>query len=432
MENQISNIITILTALLTGGFLMLFIENQQITTYVIERLHQRMNPFFHSFTNYVKFVSSFESCYIWRKCTSSYMKCLKQYVKDISIYGGKAITSGQDFSIYSFSATELDSICNDRIFDFLTYMFPFYLKRALKQGLYKQYTTKNYNNINVKGAINISNHIKNNTPFTGKIAYRVKEYNCDNDLTQLIRHTIEYIRDSYMSSILQIDADTVAYVSQICNATPSYDKRALNNILIKNKNLISHPYYTEYRILQKLCIQILCHKRLKYGVDNNRIYGLLFSGSWLWEEFIYKTILNECGFSHPQNRAGKGGIYLFNKNEADINFVVSRCKRCPDYFKENFILDAKYKHLDNNRIDRNDMHQIISYMHVEKANIGGFIYPKSTMDIMVTKLGDLRGFGGVIYNIGVPIPQEKETYAMFSLEMTNIQEELKRKILDLS
>lgn len=51
MENQISNIITILTALLTGGFLMLFIENQQITTYVIERLHQRMNPFFHSFTN---------------------------------------------------------------------------------------------------------------------------------------------------------------------------------------------------------------------------------------------------------------------------------------------------------------------------------------------------------------------------------------------
>ena len=46
MENQISNIITILTALLTGGFLMLFIENQQITTYVIERLHQRMNPFF--------------------------------------------------------------------------------------------------------------------------------------------------------------------------------------------------------------------------------------------------------------------------------------------------------------------------------------------------------------------------------------------------
>lgn len=111
MENQITNIITILTALLTGGFLMLFIENQQTTTYVIERLHQRMNPFFHSFTNYVKFVSSFEPCYSWGKCTTSYMKNMKQCVEEISKYGGKAIISGQNFSIYSFSAKELDSIC---------------------------------------------------------------------------------------------------------------------------------------------------------------------------------------------------------------------------------------------------------------------------------------------------------------------------------
>lgn len=91
MEEQITNIITILTALLTGGFLMLFIENQQITTYVVERLHQRMNPFFHSFTNYVKFVSSFGSCYSWEKCTTSYMRTMKQDVRDISRYGGNAI-----------------------------------------------------------------------------------------------------------------------------------------------------------------------------------------------------------------------------------------------------------------------------------------------------------------------------------------------------
>ena len=43
--------------------------------------------------------------------TTSYMKSMKQCVEDISKYGGKAIISGQDFSIYSFSATDLDSIC---------------------------------------------------------------------------------------------------------------------------------------------------------------------------------------------------------------------------------------------------------------------------------------------------------------------------------
>lgn len=318
------------------------------------------------------------------------------------------------------------STSEEKIFDFLIYMFPFYLKRALRQGLYKKYNHKNYNDANVRGTINIPQHIKCNIPFSGNIAYKVKEYACDNDLTQLIRHTIEYIRSSTMASILKVDADTDAYVSQICNATPSYCRHALSNIIAKNLKSIYHPYYTEYRALQKLCINILKHKKLKYGLDDNRIYGLLFSGSWLWEEFLYKTILSKCGFLHPQNRSGKGGVYLFDKSSADM--LMSRCKRYPDCFKDNCILDAKYKRLDNNRIDRNDMHQIISYMYVEKAGIGGFIYPTSEEDIKVTQLGNLRGYGGLIYNIGVPIPQEDGTFAMFVAKMKNVQQKLKEKI----
>ena len=87
--------------------------------------------------------------------------------------------------------------------------------------------------------------------------------------------------------------------------------------------------------------------------------------------------------------------------------------------------------MDNNRIDRNDMHQIISYMHVEKADIGGFIFPTSQEDVTITKLGNLRGYGGWIYNIGVPIPKEEGTFAMFVAAMTNVLQELKDKILTL-
>jgi len=323
------------------------------------------------------------------------------------------------------------STSKEKIFDFLVYMFPFYLKRALRQGLYKKYIHREYNDANVRGTINIPQHIKRNIPFSGNVAYNVKEYAYDNDLTQLIRHTIECIRSSNMAYILKTDADTEAYISQISSITPSYRKNALSSVIAKNLKSICHPYYTEYRVLQKLCINILQHKRLKYGIDDNRIYGLLFCGSWLWEEFIYKTVLSECGFFHPQNRLGKGGIYLFEKNNVDIDCAVSRCKRYPDYFKENCILDAKYKHLDNNRIDRNDMHQIISYMHVEKAGIGGFIFPTSQECVTVTRLGNLRGHGGLIYNIGVPIPKEEGTFAMFVVAMGNVQQELKEKILAL-
>lgn len=70
-------------------------------------------------------------------------------------------------------------------------------------------------------------------------------------------------------------------------------------------------------------------------------------------------------------------------------------------------------------------------MHVEEAGIGGFIYPTSQDNVTVTKLGDLRGYGGSIYNIGVPIPKESGTFAMFVAAMKNVQQELKEKILAL-
>lgn len=317
------------------------------------------------------------------------------------------------------------STSEDRVFDFLAYLFPHYLKKALRQGLYKQYTRKSYNNSNIRGSINIPAHIRRNTPFMGRVSYSVREYAYDNDLTQLIRHAIEYIRDSYMHSVLKTDVDTESYIALICNSTPSYNKHALGSVLNRNLKPITHPLYTEYRILQQLCIMILRHRRIKYGESKDKIYGLLFSGSWLWEEFLFKSLLSECGFKHPQNKIGKGGIYLFEKSDPKEEWH-SRSRRYPDYFKDGFVLDAKYKHLDRNIIDRDDMHQVISYMYVEMAQKGGFIYPTAENSVNVAKLGDLRGYKGIMYNIGVPIPRLQTSYKEFKREMDAVIKELKQ------
>ena len=113
------------------------------------------------------------------------------------------------------------------------------------------------------------------------------------------------------------------------------------------------------------------------------------------------------------------------------NDKCSRCKRYPDYFKDGYILDAKYKHLDNNRIDRNDMHQVISYMHVEQAHIGGFLYPTTNENSPISKLGNLRGHGGSIYNIGVYIPQNVLSYKEFCEQFNAVTNKLKHEILNL-
>lgn len=113
MAEQLSLIISILAALLTGGFLMIFIESQKTSERVTERFHFVMNPFFFSFTNYVILISYLRPCFTFKITKDSdYIERLKNNVEEIAGLGGKSITSGQSYHADVFTAKELDSICN--------------------------------------------------------------------------------------------------------------------------------------------------------------------------------------------------------------------------------------------------------------------------------------------------------------------------------
>ena len=163
----------------------------------------------------------------------------------------------------------------DSVFDFLIYLFPLYLKNAIGQGVFRQYITNKYNDANIRGVIDVNRHIKYNEPFNGSIAYTTREYSYDNYITQLIRHTIEFIHKNGCEDILNIDIDTKQAVSQIISATPSYADNELYAIINKNLTPLVHPFYSEYTSLQRLCLQILRHEELKYGQEENKVYGVL-------------------------------------------------------------------------------------------------------------------------------------------------------------
>lgn len=312
------------------------------------------------------------------------------------------------FSINLFDLKH--GINNESIFDFLLYLFPFYLKKALRQGLYKEYHTLEYNDSNVKGTIDFSRHIRKNVPFVGNVAYKVREHSFDNKITQLIRHTIEFVKQhKFAHGILDLDSETQNCVNEILLATPSYDNRDRTIILNKNQKPFSHPYFYEYRELKKICMQILTFEGLKYGKEKDKVYGLLFDGAWLWEEYL-NTFLINSGFNHPKNKNSEGAIYLFNN---------SKGKRFPDFWKKNFILDAKYKRLADKKVDRNDMNQIISYMYVKKAEIGGFIVPSDNNEYEAKeiKIGQLNGYAGEVYIWVLSIPQQTDNFTEFCIRM---------------
>lgn len=321
-------------------------------------------------------------------------------------------------------------------FDLLFLIFPHLLKRALRQGIFRTYRTFQKNDAAVKGVIDINRHIKQNTPFNGKIAYRSREYSVDNDITQLIRHTIEFLKQKEIGkSLLNSDNDTKDAVKQIVAATDSsycFQNRA--KIIHNNLRPINHPYYSSYKYLQQLCLLILRHQSMQYSQSNSPVYGILFDGAWLFEEYLW-TILKPLDFEHPENKTGKGGIRLFDKSKNDDEEIgFSKCYRriYPDFYRENeIILDAKYKHLENGFI-RDDLYQIISYMHTMKISRGGFIYPISSttskdqsyeVEIKTYKLANDTG---TVSTIAFPIPQNAKNYKEFS-EMIKITE---RKILE--
>ena len=272
--------------------------------------------------------------------------------------------------VFSYNIFNLDfTSSEDNVFEFLVYMFPAMLKKAMRQGVYKEYRRFRHNNANVRGTIDISRHIRENIPFRGTVAYNTSEFSFDNSITELIRHTIEYIKTIPAGDvILSSDKAVDDYIKKIISYTPSYCHTERIKIIQDNLLPRNHPFYKEYTALQKLCVQILRQEEIKYGTDDDRIYGILFDGAWLWEEYL-NTLLCEKGFIHPENKLGTGSIYLFEHGG----------QRFPDFWKQDIVLDAKYKKLaiNSNRLDieRDDVHQIMAYMYRLKASKGGIVCP---------------------------------------------------------
>lgn len=309
----------------------------------------------------------------------------------------------------------------ESIFDFLIYLFPAFLKRAMQQGIYKEYQTRKYNDANVKGRIDISRHIRQNIPFAGNIAYTTREYAQDNHLTQLIRHTIEYIaQHKFAGNILSNDEDTTEAVSAISSATPTYQHNERQRVMNQNLRPVSHPYYGEYRLLQQLCLQILRQEEMKYGSDDDKIYGVLFDGAWLWESYL-NTILPELGFIHADNNLRINGFALFNGGGGT---------RYPDFYKDDFVIDAKYKSLSGKTVlgvDRDDIHQVIAYMYRLRAHYGGFAVPWRSMDGWPKKR-ELLGYGGWMNLYGVVVDELTKDFNEYVTVMEKNESDLLKQI----
>ena len=119
---------------------------------------------------------------------------------------------------------------------------------------------------------------------------------------------------------------------------------------------------------------------------------------------------------------------MFRRQNEDEQISKNSRVLFPDFYQDDFILDAKYKHL-NRGIGREDLYQVVTYMYCKKANHGGYVYPDEGTN-SYSKY-QLEGYNGYIHLLPVSIPQDKSNYNDFIQTIEESEKRLRNLIQDV-
>ena len=261
----------------------------------------------------------------------------------------------------------------------LIWMFPLYLHAALGKGIYRKYVRHEYNDSHPRGRIDVARHVRENTPFLGNVAYSRREYDADNPVTELIRHTVEYIagKGQFGANVLGSSPMAINDVRMIRQITPRYAPYDCQAVVSENiRRPVQHAYYQEYLALQHLCIEILGGRGLNpKKTPDDSVHGVLFDCAWLWEEYMNQVLqgIIDCNVIHPRNKEDKANYHLlYNSASGRMNGAIY-----PDFLLEHgdavMVADAKYKPEGN--ILGGDYSQVLAYMMRFEAATGLYLHP---------------------------------------------------------
>ncbi len=299
-------------------------------------------------------------------------------------------------------------------------LFPGHLAQAMRKGMYRAYHRFNYNDANVRGRIDIARHMRENMPFAGKISYSMREFTHDNPINRLIRHTLYILEQDKL--IPDKDKEFMEFSRLFKQNTPSWKPGDLRQLLEQTSRPVNHPLYTDYEPLRRLCRTIVFGDGADIYSDNpdENIFGVVVDMAWLWEEYLdvcFKE--NDMDLIHPGNRGKSDWISVFRDN--------NQSKRYPDFYNGSLVIDAKYKRRGS--INPDDDNRMIVYLFLLRSQTGIFIYPNENTSDLLNKMGELNGYGGALYELGMQISSEQENFSDFCKEMKKSENDLCNWIL---
>lgn len=247
------------------------------------------------------------------------------------------------------------------------------LSKARQVGLYKDYRNFRCNDMKPRGRIDFARHLRENMPLGATLAYEKREISYDLSLNHLLRMAAQKI-DRKWPMLFVRNVDAKSMLTDLKINTPTFFSSSIQALLKARdcKEPMRHPYFAQYyeelRVLARL---ILSEEGTDvFEDDATEVSGVLFDGSWLWEEYL-ATILEPSGYLHAICDTNIGRRSLFNSDPEDVEI----CNVYPDFYRESgggSVLDAKYK---RGKAKREDVLQMMAYILNTGAGRVGLVYP---------------------------------------------------------
>jgi len=318
--------------------------------------------------------------------------------------------------VFGGSFVDMVELGKNSLWDMLlAFIFRRLLLDAWSVGIFKQFRTLHHNDTRIRGRIDVDRHLRQNVPFCGNVAYATHEMTFDNPTNHIIRYALAKVTRKW-GGIMTGDNRLLELRHQLERNTPTWQSGNVQSCIRRKENRtpIKHPFFhAAYEPLRLISLAILREEGAGLYQQHQEAEGVIFDGSWLWEEYIWTLLKKIEGFKHPENKNRDGGW----RTPPGVTYY-------PDFYhqEKRIVLDAKYQTDTNDRIQENAK-QVFCYMFLLDALHGGLIKPDRAPKAQESKIcrQHPKAEQAFWHNIALP-PQQASTPEEFVSNMKCLED----------
>lgn len=232
------------------------------------------------------------------------------------------------------------------------------VEQLLQSGLTKQYRQQEQNSHRWKGQVNFARHLQKNWRHPQRVYSRLQVYDYQHATHQVLYQTLQTIQQGWIPPVLR------QKVNHLLRAFPSQAPRRITNDLIDE--LLARPALTRYERALELARLIVLPYRSNLQAGTYPVLALLFDMNLLFERYLQHQLRRYLDRSWTLRAQARRRFWADRELRPDLWL---------EHQGQHYILDAKWKILQQPQPSSADLRQMFAYNHSFRATQSVLVYP---------------------------------------------------------